>query len=384
MLPLHETSLHLVSFDVPFPPNYGGIMDVFYKIKSLASCGVKITLHTFQYGRNKSSELEKYCEQVYYYKRKRMLNPLKGDMPYIVRSRENKELLTNLCKDTAPIIFEGLHTCFYLDHPLLSSRLKFVRTHNIEHEYYENLYKVERNPLKKMFFKKEAKRLNKFEGILKHANHLLCISKPDTLYYQNKRLPSVWVSAFHPNEYMDCLEGKGSYILYHGNLGVAENDHAALFLTKKVFKLTSLPTIIAGNNPSKELRKTIETLPHIQLLDKLTSDEILEYIKNAQINILTTFQATGIKLKLINSLYLGRHIVVNPPMVEHTSLESLCEIGNSPIELAEKLFMLWDKDFTNEDIKVRRKHLDNRFSNAAGAAKILDLLREKQNESVLL
>lgn len=384
MLNLPEPTLHIVSFDIPYPPNYGGIIDVFYKIKTLAACGVKITLHAFQYGRKESRELEKYCDKVFYYKRKKLLfNPLSNHLPYIVKTRENTKLLARLCEDNFPILFEGLHTCFYLNHPLLKNRLKIVRTHNIEHDYYSNLQAVEKNPFKKLFFKKEAERLKKFESILTHANHLLCISRSDNQYYKNKGLPAIWVSAFHPNEYMDNKEGKGDYILYHGNLGVAENNHAALFLVQKVCKLTNLPTVIAGNNPSNELRKTVKNLPHVKLIDHLSSEEILDYIQNAQINILTTFQSTGIKLKLINALYLGRHIVVNPPMVENTSLEDMCHIGNSPIELAEKLFSLWDKEFTSEDIKDRRKQLDTKFSNAAGAAKILDLLKEKQEKRVL-
>ena len=59
------TKLHIVSFDVPFPPNYGGVIDVFYKIKALHKLGVKIILHTFDYGRGKPTELNNYCEEIF-------------------------------------------------------------------------------------------------------------------------------------------------------------------------------------------------------------------------------------------------------------------------------------------------------------------------------
>lgn len=61
--------LNIVSFDVPFPPNYGGIIDVFYKIKELHNLGVDIYLHTFNNGMETQIELLKYCKKVYYYKR---------------------------------------------------------------------------------------------------------------------------------------------------------------------------------------------------------------------------------------------------------------------------------------------------------------------------
>ena len=58
---MKEQRLHIVSFDVPFPPNYGGVVDVFYKIRALHKLGVKIHLHCFEYGRGEQKELDKYC-----------------------------------------------------------------------------------------------------------------------------------------------------------------------------------------------------------------------------------------------------------------------------------------------------------------------------------
>ena len=65
-----DKHLHIVSFNVPYPPDYGGIMDVFYKLKALHAEGVKVKLHCFEYGRGPSSELNYYAEEVFYYPRK--------------------------------------------------------------------------------------------------------------------------------------------------------------------------------------------------------------------------------------------------------------------------------------------------------------------------
>mgnify|MGYP001008265998 FL=1 len=59
-----ERRLHIVSFDVPYPADYGGVIDVYYKIKALADRGVSIILHCYQYGRPEQQELEKLCEKV--------------------------------------------------------------------------------------------------------------------------------------------------------------------------------------------------------------------------------------------------------------------------------------------------------------------------------
>ena len=52
-----EPHLHIVSFDVPWPANYGGVIDVFYKVKALADLGIRLHLHCFEYGRGEAPEL---------------------------------------------------------------------------------------------------------------------------------------------------------------------------------------------------------------------------------------------------------------------------------------------------------------------------------------
>ena len=70
LITLIDKTLNIVCFDVPFPPNYGGVIDVFYKLKALNKQGLQIILHTFEYGRGEQKELEKYCKNICYYKRK--------------------------------------------------------------------------------------------------------------------------------------------------------------------------------------------------------------------------------------------------------------------------------------------------------------------------
>ena len=112
--------MNIVSFNVPYPPVFGGAIDVFYKLKSLSEEGVRIYLHTFEYGRGRPSELEKYCEKVFYYKRDRSFYKGLQLTPYIVASRKNKELIKNLNLSQAPVLFEGIHTTG----PLRSKALK--------------------------------------------------------------------------------------------------------------------------------------------------------------------------------------------------------------------------------------------------------------------
>jgi len=62
----NSKKLHIVSFNIPYPPNYGGVIDVFYKIKELHQLNIEIYLHCFEYDRPQQKELEKYCKNVFY------------------------------------------------------------------------------------------------------------------------------------------------------------------------------------------------------------------------------------------------------------------------------------------------------------------------------
>ena len=137
--------LHIISFDIPSPPNYGGVIDVFYKLRELHRAGAGIHLHCFEHERQRSAELNRYCLSVRYYLRRTGWKTNLGMTPYIVAGRISEELVTNLLQDQYPILFEGLHTCGILADPRLSGRLKIYRESNIEHHYYFHLFRAEKN-----------------------------------------------------------------------------------------------------------------------------------------------------------------------------------------------------------------------------------------------
>jgi len=103
--------LNIISFDIPYPADYGGVIDVFYQIRALFRAGIKIHLHCFQYGgRIPHSELNKYCVSVRYYKRRFGLMSIFNKHPYIVESRVSRELEKYLLKNKFPILCQGIHT----------------------------------------------------------------------------------------------------------------------------------------------------------------------------------------------------------------------------------------------------------------------------------
>lgn len=371
--------IHIVAFDVPYPADYGGVIDIFYKIKALHRAGVQVHLHCYTYGRAESKILKKYCATVRYYRRKVFRNPIYNKKPYIVASRNSSALIEDLMTDDHPILFEGLHSTYYLDDPRLKDRFKIVRTHNVEHDYYRQLEKVENNVFKKYFFKIEADRLKRYQKTLKHANLIAAISQNDTSYFSRKFNDVIYLPPFHRNDELETQTGRGEFILYHGNLSVGENNVAALFLVNKVFSKLDIPCVIAGNGATDDLKNAILQNGHIDLVDGVTAEEIEELIRDAHINVLPTRQATGIKLKLVNALFMGRYCVANSKMIDNTGLEDCCVQADTAAQFIEAVNDLWQREFGASELAERKDLLVEGFCNMEGIDSLISRIPQLQS-----
>ena len=372
-----DRHLHIIAFDIPYPPNYGGVIDVYYKLKALHAHDINIILHAFYYpGRERDERLLRYCEQVHYYPRHTGITTALSLKPYIVAGRRSDQLLQRLLQDDYPILFEGLHSCYYISHPALKNRSKIYRESNIEHRYYYNLFKVDTNLFKKFYFLLESWKLRMYQRILKHASLMLVVSKDDTDYLQ-KIFPDKkveYLPSFHANEQTESLTGEGTYALYNGNIEVSENAHAVAWLLQEVFHGTDIPFIIAGMNPPEKIIRLAESSPNVTVIANPDDDKMFELIRNAHVNILITFQATGLKLKLLNTLYKGRFCLVNDKMLNGTGLEELFVVGNHPEALRDQLQKLFKRFFEEAEIEKRKALLQKNFSNTKNAKKLIELV----------
>ena len=206
---------------MPSPPSYGGVIDVHYKAKALSELGVKVHLHCFQYGRPKAKELERFCASVHYYPRHTGKLQLLNALPYVVVSRRSEALMERLLKDEHPVLFEGLHCCYHLGDPRLHGRVRIVRAHNVEHDYYGALAKAASNAFRRTYFINEAHKLARFEPVLAEATRVLAISPKDEAYFGSHFHNVMHLPAFHASETVEVPDGLGDFAFYHGALGVA-------------------------------------------------------------------------------------------------------------------------------------------------------------------
>jgi Glycosyl transferases group 1 len=370
-----DKHLHIVSLDVPFPADYGGIIDIFYKITALYHAGIKIHLHCFTKNRPAASELDKYCASVRYYQRKKE-SAVSLRIPFIVSSRKNKELLQNLQQDDYPVLLEGIHCSYFLYTGLLQNRKVALRLHNIESDYYKQLAAYEKNWLKKIYYLTESRLLRQYEKIIYTKAPVLAISNNDVKVCKQQSLAANvhFLQAFTAHTLAVGKEGKGCYCLYHGNLSVNENEAVAIWLLLHVFNGLDIPFVIAGKNPSKKLLALAYAHKQTCIIANPSEKEMQDMIYKAQVHVLPSFNHTGIKLKLLNALFNGRHCVVNTQGVEGSGLESVCHIANDEASFKKAILELYNQPFTEKEKQQRQGLLLSQYNNEENVKRLITFL----------
>jgi hypothetical protein len=358
-------TVHVITHDVPYPTNYGGAIDAYFCINTLHQMGIEVILHCYTYGvRSTHNQLNNITSKVYYYKRKSYLNYLFSNTPFIVASRINSELLENLLQDNSPIICIGLHTTGFLNNKNWQNRNIIYRPANVEADYYTALSNSKTNWFKKIYYKIESKRIKKYELNIKYLSSILPLSLQDYNFFitNYSNVPSIFTPVFHANKNISCTTGFGKYLLYHGNLALPENNEAAI----KIVKLAAtnnlnIPIKIAGGNPTMELQNICKT-NNITIAINPTEDVMLNLIKEAHIHLLITNQPTGMKLKLINALCVGKHIICNTAMLQGMPSKTFVHVANTNDEIISTINKLSQIAFTDDDVAIRQATFDTYFS----------------------
>ncbi len=368
-----DKHLHIISFTVPYPVDHGGVYDLFYKLAALHAQGVLIHYHCFDYGRGKQTELDKYCVSVDYYERNHGHKGISNTLPYIVSSRKNELLLQNLLKDDHPILMEGVHCTYLLTDERFNHRKCFVRLHNVEYQYYLDLGKSSSSLLKKVYYWLESRLLHAYEKKIASKAFFWSVTEKDAVVYR-KELGCKSIThlpVYLPSWEVQGPEGMGTYCLYHGDLAIEANEKAATWLLQKVFKGLNVPFVIAGKEPSEKLHNLVQRNMHTCLIADPSEKEMQDIIAKAHIHILPSYTNTGIKLKLLNSVFNGRHCVVNPATVNGSGLESACHTGTTANAFRELIVQLYHQPFTTEEINLRKRLVRGMFDNERTAEKMI-------------
>ena len=364
--------IHIISFDNPFPPNYGGVIDVFYKVKALHDIGFTIYLHCFYQDRNLvSNELKSITKKVFLYKKNRNPFFLFSKFPFPIVSRFRKELIENISIVDAPILFEGLQTTMILQKVDLPNK-KYLRLHNIESNFYAGMSKNEANFFKKIAYHFASKKFIEHQKTIPNFDHTFSLS-----CYENEVVKTMtdkvsYIPVFHGNS-QKKIEGFGNFALYHGDLRLADNKRAAKFLIEVFKEIPDYKLIIASSNGKQLIENKSKNQLNITFVKLQNDTQLNELFENAHINVMLSFQKSGTKLKLINSLFNSRFCLINNNMVDDEQVLNLCELANSKEEFISKINLLKNKSF--QESEKRNQVLASVLDDRSNAKKLADYIK---------
>lgn len=373
---MQKKELHIVGFDNPFPPNYGGAIEVFYKIKALHEIGYSIYLHCFVNSIPKESpELDAIVSEVYFYKNSPKVLYLFSKIPFSVLTRNNKELLNNLKKNKAPILYEGLKTAYFFEDEALKNRIKVVRLHNLEQDYFKGISLSETNWVKKALYFLESKKYESYEKKLQHFDRVLALSKFENEYINSKFHNASYIPVFHGNEKVEIVEGLGQYAFYHGDLRTSDNRKVVKYLIE-VFKDIDYKLVIASGSNEHYVKSLIGKAQNIEFVFLKDFEMLKQLLGEAQINLILSFQRSGTKLKLLNSLFRSRYCIINENIIDDEIVSDFCVKIDSKENLISQINTLKSKSYSDSEKKkaILEKYLDDK-ANAQILDKILEDLR---------
>ncbi len=370
---MQNKPLHIISFDNPFPANYGGVIDVFYKIKALKELGFDIYLHCF-FDTNDTiaDELKQITKQLFFYKKNR--NPLFmfSSTPFAVKSRNHKDILKNILAIDAPILYEGLQSSMVKNKLKNLSYKQYLRLHNLEANYFYGAYKSEKNWVKKFLYYTDYIKYKKYQDCISEFDTVFTLSVFETNYVASFSKNAKYIPVFHGNKTMQNISEYGNYAFYHGDLRLADNKKSVAFLIQIFKKIPDYKLIIASNNGEQFVKSQIadsNTISFVSIENKQHLDALL---MNAHINLMYSFQQSGTKLKLVNALFKSRFCLINSNMVDDPKIISLCEMAETEQEFELKIIQLKSQPF--QKLKQRNQVLDEVLNDLNNAKKIRDII----------
>jgi hypothetical protein len=353
---MENKTLHVIAFDTPYPPNYGGLVDVYYKLRSFKKQGVSVILHCFYKEEKDITQLKALCKEVHLYKRRKF--NIFNMLPYIVWSRISHRLINRIKKDNHPILIEGIHCTGFLIRMFGQKRKIGLRAHNIEQDYYNNLAKLSRNFFSKIYYKLEAGRLERYERrIAKKIDYVFPLSHKDLLHFkevfQNSQV--VYTSAFYNDNVTVCPPK--NYILLQGNFDVDENKEAADYLLKEIVpQCPNQQFVIAGKSASDYVKNAPQ---NVKVVSSPTKRQMYVINDEAKASVVFSNLNAGVKLKILNSLSAGVPVFCNSSLYLDPYLKMNVQQYKSPEELI-KLIINADRSTTyREELQKNFKSVFN-------------------------
>jgi len=319
------------------------------------------------------------------------LNLIFSNKPYnavrFISNRFSKALGKLLDESDFDVIqLEGLYLCPYI--PLIRKKtnaLIVYRAHNIEHEIWKRTMQISKG-IKRFYLQNLSKRIFKFEKALLNSYDLLVpiTSRDEEILNKmgNNRPSHVSQTGMDTSVMLPNARKLEHPTLFHlGSMEWAPNQEALLWFVEKCWpliqeKYPELQFYVAGRNAPHWLQKKME-LRNIVFLGEV--EDAYDFINSKSIMVVPLFSGSGMRVKIIEGMALGKSIVTTPIGVEGITVENRKHllIANDEKEFANAVSdLIEDEELFRATGKNAIEFILEKFDNLATAGKLIEFYQQ--------
>ena len=306
-------------------------------------------------------------------------NYIFSNLPYnaerfIVKNFKS-ELIKHLKQKKYDVIqLEGLYLLPYVDIiRKYSTALISYRAHNVEHEIWERVLEQEISKSKKIYLKSLVKRLVKFEkNLLNNYDVIVPITERDEKKINslgNTKPSSVSKTGINFEKLIiDNKNTEYPSIFHIGALDWAPNQEGLKWFFNNVWqtiidKKPDLKIYIAGRNAPKNFEDFLKSQKNTIYLGEI--NDAYNFINSKAVMIVPLFSGSGLRIKIIEGMSLGKVIVSTSIGTEgiNTTHEKNIIIANTKTEFTNSIINICsdiDKfnKISNQAIEFSRNNFD--------------------------
>ena len=385
----------------PYPAKDGGAIAVFNLAKGLAETGSYVRILAMNTSKHKGcqfhDELNPNLKLTYINVNtdisflSLIKNLVFSKLPYNAERFVSKTFLNELIKilqhESFDVVqLEGPYLGFCIDTIRQFSKAKIsLRAHNVEHEIWQRTANFEKNLFKKLYLNHLAARIKKFELSLHSRFDLLVpITFRDDKEFNklgNQKPSHVTPVGIEIIDKFIQVQENSDNIFYIGALDWIPNQEGLLWFIERVwpFILESISKVqfhIAGRNAPKWLEKVFEK-SQIQFHGEI--ENAAEFITENGIMIVPLFSGSGMRVKIVEGMALGKAIVttsIGAEGIEAINGQDLV-IANTVSEFADELIkLLRNKELINTFSVNARKFVKKNYDNKLISQNLLNFYKQ--------
>lgn len=226
-----------------------------------------------------------------------------------------------------------------------------LRAHNIEHLIWKRVAQNSKNPLKKYYVGHLAKTLELYERqIVKNYDGIVPITAKDAVFFKLQTSTPIMPLPFglDTDKIICDFKIKPELSLFHiGSMNWIPNEEGIKWFIDQVWplveeKLPEVKLYLAG----REMPEWLLKLKRKNIIVVGEVDNAHDFIRSKSISIAPLFSGSGIRIKIIESMALGRAVISTTIGAEGINIENGKNIliANTAQEYFEAIELLYSKN----------------------------------------